>query len=65
MKNNDDLDKTMYRRQEYDNVSTMAEGHSEGQVRIRQHNPKVLLVTCTNHFLNLCVVHSFATVPTS
>ncbi|GBM49185.1 hypothetical protein AVEN_103800-1 [Araneus ventricosus] len=49
--------------QGYDNASTMVGVHSRVQARICQLNPKALFVACTNHSLNLCGVHSFATVP--
>ena len=58
----DGLDITLCRGQGYDNASTMAGVHSGVQVRIRKLNPKALFVPCTNHSLNLCGVHSFATV---
>lgn len=58
----DGLDITLCRGQGYDNASTMAGVHSGVQARIRKLNPKALFVPCTNHSLNLCGVHSFATV---
>ncbi|XP_044765379.1 uncharacterized protein LOC123321713 [Coccinella septempunctata] len=58
----DGLDLAMCRGQGYDNASTIAGVHSGVQARIREINPKALLVPCANHSLNLCGVHSFATV---
>ncbi|GBN40457.1 hypothetical protein AVEN_88048-1 [Araneus ventricosus] len=57
------LDITMCRGKGYDNASAKAGVHSGVQARICQLNPKALFVPCTNHSLNLCGVHSFATVP--
>lgn len=59
----DGLDIAMCRGQGYDNAATMAGVHSGVQARIRELNPKALFVPCANHSLNLCGVHSFATVP--
>lgn len=59
----DGLDITNCRGQGYDNASTMAGVHSGVQARIRELNPKALFVPCANHSLNLCGIHSFATVP--
>lgn len=59
------LDIQMCRSQGYDNVNTMSGIHKGVQTRIKELNPKALYVPCANHSLNLCGVHSFATVVSS
>lgn len=61
----DGLDIKLCRSQGYDNAATMSGIHSGVQTRIKELNPKVLFVPCANHSLNLCGVHSFASVVSS
>lgn len=57
------LDISLCRSQGYDNAATMSGIHSGVQTRIKKINSKALFVPCANHSLNLCGIHSFASVP--
>ncbi|GBL77117.1 hypothetical protein AVEN_12757-1 [Araneus ventricosus] len=59
----DGLDITMCRGQKCDSASILARVHSGVQARICHLNTKALFGSCTNHYLNLCGVNTFETVP--
>lgn len=61
----DNLDIHICRAQGYDNAATMAGVHGGVQAKIKEHNPKALSMSCANHSLNLCGVHSFGSVSSS
>ena len=48
------------RGQAYDNAAVMSGVHSGVQARIREINPDAQFVPCSNHSLNLAVVHAAA-----
>ncbi|XP_076825141.1 uncharacterized protein LOC143470753 [Clavelina lepadiformis] len=52
------LDVMMCRGKGYDNASTMSGIHTGVQQKIKNINPKALLVPCGNHTLNLAGVHA-------
>ncbi|XP_044765413.1 zinc finger MYM-type protein 1-like [Coccinella septempunctata] len=59
----DGLDIKLCRSQGYDNATTMSGVHTGVQKRIKEQNPKAIVVPCANHSLNLCGVHAFGSVP--
>ncbi|EFA12671.1 52 kDa repressor of the inhibitor of the protein kinase-like Protein [Tribolium castaneum] len=54
----DGIDIQNCRGQAYDNAAVMAGQHTGVQKRIKEINPKVEFVACTNHSLNLAGVHA-------
>ncbi|XP_051788408.1 zinc finger MYM-type protein 1-like [Erpetoichthys calabaricus] len=54
----DGLDISNCRGQAYDNAAVMAGRHSGVQQRIKEINPKVEFVPCSNHSLNLVCLHA-------
>ncbi|CAH2085853.1 unnamed protein product [Euphydryas editha] len=54
----DGLDISNCRGQAYDNAAVMAGRHSGVQQRIKEINPKVEFVSCSNHSLNLVCLHT-------
>lgn len=53
----------MCRGQGYDIAPTMAGVYSGVQATICELNLKALFVPCKEHFMNMCGIHSFPTVP--